>query len=98
MDLDRGTYEANTQPMLSHINVGTGVDISIAELSQIMAEVTSFSGRIVYDAERPDGTMRKLLDVSRQTAMGWRAKIDLRQGIASTYRWFLNNFDSLRYS
>ena len=96
LNLDRSTYEASTQPALSHINVGTGVDVTIAELSQIIAEVTGFQGRIMYDAEKPDGTMRKLLDVSRLTAMGWRAKIDLREGVASTYDWFLNNNASLR--
>lgn len=98
MNLDRDTYEANTQPMLSHINVGTGEDISIAELAQMVAEVTGYQGRIVQDSSKPDGTMRKLMDVSRLADMGWRARIDLRDGLETTYRWFLENSGSLRES
>lgn len=89
LDLPRDVYEANTQPMLSHINVGTGSDVSILELAQIVAEVTDFKGRIETDPGKPDGTMRKLMDVSRLAAMGWRARIGLREGIEETYAWFL---------
>ena len=88
MDLDRATYEANTQPMLSHINVGTGEDVSIAELAAMVAEVTGFRGQIAFDTSKPDGTPRKLMDVSRLADMGWRARTPLRDGIASTYDWF----------
>jgi len=89
LDLPRDVYAANTQPMLSHINVGTGSDVSILELAQIVAEVTGFKGRIETDPGKPDGTMRKLIDVSRLAAMGWRARIGLREGIEETYAWFL---------
>jgi len=89
-------YCANTQPMLSHINVGSGTDISIAELAHMVARVTGFSGRIVQDTSRPDGTMRKLMDVSRLAAMGWRATIGLEEGLAGTYRWFLEHYAKLR--
>jgi nucleoside-diphosphate-sugar epimerase len=89
-------YCANTQPMLSHINVGSGTDISIAELAHMVARVTGFSGRIVQDTSRPDGTMRKLMDVSRLAAMGWRATIGLEEGLAGTYRWFLEHYSKLR--
>jgi GDP-L-fucose synthase len=70
------------------INVGCGTDVSIAELAALVGEVVGFSGRIVYDASKPDGTPRKLLDVSRLAALGWAPKIALRDGIAGTYRWF----------
>jgi len=89
LDLDKSTYTTNTQPMLSHINVGSGIDITILELAQTVAAVTGFKGRIETDPSKPDGTLRKLMDVSRLADMGWRAKIDLRAGIEETYRWFL---------
>ncbi len=89
LDLPRQVYLANTLPMLSHINVGSGSDVSILELAQIVADVTGFRGRIDTDPSKPDGTLRKLMDVNRLAAMGWRAKIDLRTGIEDTYRWFL---------
>ncbi|MBC2835113.1 GDP-L-fucose synthase [Paragemmobacter straminiformis] len=89
MDLNAATYGANTQPMLSHINVGTGEDVSIAELATLLAEVTGFRGRIVFDRTKPDGAPRKLMDVSRLAAMGCRAGIRLRDGLADTYQWFL---------
>jgi len=96
LDLDRQTYAANTQPMLSHINVGTGRDVSILELAQMVARVTGFAGRIETDPSKPDGPMRKLMDVSRLTGMGWRAQVALEAGIAETYRWFLENRTDMR--
>lgn len=95
-DLDRETYTVNTDPMLSHINVGTGEDITILELAQLVARVTGYDGRIVTDPSKPDGTMRKLMDVSRLGDMGWRASIPLEDGIAETYQWFLDNPDKIR--
>ena len=89
MELDDATYSANTRPMLSHINVGTGQDCSIRELAEAIARVTGFRGRIVFDASKPDGTPRKLLDVSRLNALGWRATIDLEDGLRQTYDWFV---------
>jgi len=96
LDLAPETYRANTAPMMSHINVGTGTDVSIADLARIMAEVTGFRGRIAFDRSKPDGTPRKLMDVSRLAAMGWRAQTPLRAGIEQTYRWFLENAQDLR--
>jgi GDP-L-fucose synthase len=96
LDLPRDTYEANTQPMLSHINVGAGEDISILELAQLVARLTGFTGRIVTDPSKPDGTLRKLMDVSRLAAMGWRAGITLEDGVVDTYRWYLNNLETAR--
>lgn len=92
----RREYEDQTEPMLSHLNVGTGQDVSIAELAEIVAEVTGYTGLITFDPSKPDGTPRKLLDVSRLAAMGWRASRDLRKGIAETYRWFCGNLAELR--
>jgi nucleoside-diphosphate-sugar epimerase len=91
LDLPRERYAAETEPMLSHINVGTGSDVSIAELAAMIAQVTGFTGRVVQDTSKPDGTMRKLLDVSRLARMGWQASITLEQGLAQTYRWLLDN-------
>lgn len=96
MDLDRAVYEANTEPMLSHINVGTGTDVSIRELAELLADVTGFKGRLVFDTSKPDGTPRKLMDVSRLSAMGWRARTELRDGVEETYRWFLETEGALR--
>ncbi len=89
MQLDEKTYRAHTQPMLSHINVGTGVDCSIRELAETMARVTGFQGRLVFDASKPDGTPRKLMDVSRLAALGWRAGIGLEDGLRDLHTWFL---------
>ncbi len=88
LDLPKQTYEANTQPMLSHINVGTGQEVSIAQLAESIAQVTSFTGKIVFDSSKPDGTPRKLMDVSRLKQMGWSAKINLKDGLDDTYRWY----------
>ena len=96
LDLDRETYNANTGPMLSHINVGYGEDVTIRELAHLIAEVTGFQGRIGFDSTKPDGTMRKLMDVSRLDSMGWKAKISLEDGIEQTYRWFLKHHADLR--
>ena len=94
MDLDRETYEVETDPMLSHINVGTGVDVSIGELAQMVAQVTGFPGRLSFDASKPDGTLRKLMDVSRLARMGWEASIALEDGIAETYGWYLDGLET----
>lgn len=96
LDLPREQYQANTQPMLSHINVGYGKDISIIELAKLVARITGFKGRIVTNPIRPDGTMQKLMDVSRLKGMGWTPTIDLEQGISDTYRWFLDNIETAR--
>lgn len=89
MDLDHDTYAANTQPMLSHINVGTGEDLSIAELARLVGKVVGFRGRIDFDPSKPDGTPRKLMDVGRLRALGWKASVGLEEGLAIAYRDFL---------
>ena len=96
MELDNATNQANTQPMLSHINVGSGVDCTIRELAETMAKAVGFSGQVVFDSTKPDGTPRKLLDVSRLADLGWRYTISLEQGLTKTYQWFLANQDNFR--
>jgi GDP-L-fucose synthase len=91
MELDRATYDANTQPMLSHINVGTGEDLSIRELAAMIGRVVGFRGRIEFDAAKPDGTPRKLMDVSRLRALGWKPRVGLEEGLAIAYRDFLTS-------
>lgn len=89
-ELDKATYDANTEPMLSHINVGYGEDVTIGELAHLVAEVTGFGGEIVFDTSKPDGTMRKLMDSSRLGAMGWKPSVALADGVRGTYQWFLD--------
>ena len=96
MDLPKDIYGANTQPMLSHINVGTGDDVTILELARMVADATGFKGRIDTDPTKPDGSPRKLMDVGRLEAMGWKAKIKLRAGIEDAYRWYLAHGDTAR--
>ncbi len=91
MNLDSGEYHANTRPMMSHINIGTGIDCTILELAETMAKVVGFEGSLVFDTSKPDGTPRKRLDVSRLHQMGWQANIDLKEGLAMTYRWYLDH-------
>ena len=89
LELDEETYRANTRPMLSHINVGTGKDCTIRELAETMKRVVGFEGELVFDPSKPDGAPRKLLDVSRLAAMGWRYRIELEEGLRQTYAWAL---------
>lgn len=98
MNLDDTTYQANTRPMLSHINVGTGADCTIRTLAETLARVTGFTGKLVFDASKPDGTPRKLMDVSRLQALGWQASIDLEEGLRDTYQWFVENEQTFRGS
>jgi GDP-L-fucose synthase len=97
MALDPEVHRAHTHPMLSHINVGTGLDCTIAELAETLADVTGFDGAITYDHSKPDGTPRKLLSVERLKALGWQARIGLREGLEQTYEWFCNNQQSYRH-
>lgn len=96
MNLPSRTLAENTEPMLSHINVGTGVDCSIRELAETLCEVIGFEGELVFDASKPDGAPRKLLDVSRLKALGWEAKTGLREGLAQTYEWYLAQGGAVR--
>lgn len=97
LNLSKDIYGENTEPMLSHINVGTDTDVSILELAQLVAKITGYSGKISTAPSKPDGTMRKLMDVGRLDKMGWRARIELEQGLAETYQWYLANMQSARH-
>jgi GDP-L-fucose synthase len=79
-----------------HVNVGTGTDVSIAELARLVADVVGYDGPVTWDVTKPDGTPRKLLDVSRLTTLGWRARIGLREGLENTYAWFLEQHGAVR--
>ena len=96
MELDEAVLRDHTRPMLSHINVGTGEDCTIRELAETVARVTGFAGRLVFDTDKPDGAPRKLLDVSRLAALGWRPQIGLEEGLRDAYAWFVENRADVR--
>ena len=96
MELDDATYQANAQPMLSHINVGTGVDCTIGQLAKTIAEVTGFTGKLTFDTSKPDGAPRKLMDVSRLKSLGWQASISLEDGLKDAYDWYVTNVQQAR--
>jgi GDP-L-fucose synthase len=91
LELSKKSYQANTSPTLSHINIGSGIDISIRELAEIMKEVVGFNGKLNFDSSRPDGAPRKLIDVSRLSNMGWKYNINLKDGLKKTYNWYIKN-------
>jgi GDP-L-fucose synthase len=97
LDLTKAEYASHTEPMLSHINVGSGTDISILDLAHKVAEITGYKGRISTDPSKPDGAPRKLMDVTRLSKMGWSAQIELDQGLSETYQWFLANSETFRH-
>ncbi len=96
LELDAERYRAVTDPMLSHLNVGTGEEVSIADLARGIAGVVGYGGEIRFDASKPDGTPRKLMDPSRIHALGWRAHIGLNEGLKGTYEWFLEHQEDFR--
>lgn len=96
MELNKNVYDQFTEPMLSHINVGTGRDCSIKELASTIASVVGYKGKITFDSTKPDGTPRKLLDVNRLAALGWTSKLSLHDGLVDTYQWYLDNQDTFR--
>lgn len=96
MNLDAETYKTKTYPMLSHFNVGSGIDCSIKVLTEKIAEVTGFRGKIRWDISKSDGAPRKLMDSSLLISTGWRPKIELQHGLSQTYAWFLDNLELAR--
>ena len=91
MNLDKETYQQHTEPMLSHINVGVGHDLTIAELAKTIGKVVGYEGKIEFDSSKPDGTPRKLMDSTRLNNLGWQAKVNLEDGLAFAYQDFLKN-------
>ena len=96
MNLAKTTYDENTEPMLSHINVGTGVDCTIRELVESVAKVVGFEGNILFDATKPDGAPRKLMNVDRLKLLGWEYSISLELGLTKSYQWFVENQNKFR--
>lgn len=96
MNLDKSTYDENTEPMLSHINVGTGIDCTIRELVETVAKVVGFEGEIKFDSTKPDGAPRKLMDVDRLKSLSWTYSVSLEDGLYFAYQWFIKNQDKFR--
>ena len=95
LELDKQTYKANTQPMLSHINVGTGKDVTIREIAEIMKQVIGYKGKLTFDISKPDGAKRKLIDITRLKNMGWKYSVDLKTGLGKVYGWYLNKTEKV---
>jgi GDP-L-fucose synthase len=93
MQLDKATYDSQTEPMQSHINVGYGSDVTIAELATAVAKATGYQGKISFDPSKPDGTPRKWIDSGKLNRLGWRAEVDLASGLGFTYRNFVQSLD-----
>jgi GDP-L-fucose synthase len=89
-------YASETEPMRSHINVGTGTDVTIRELAETLVAVIGYEGKLVFDTTKPDGTPRKLMDVSRLARLGWQASTGLEKGLGDTYDWYLDNVEQAR--
>jgi GDP-L-fucose synthase len=90
MQLPKATYDQHTTPMQSHINVGSGADVTIAEVAQTIAQTVGYTGQIEFDTSKPDGAPRKWMDSSRLNALGWQAKVELQQGLATAYQDFVS--------
>lgn len=95
MNLEKTSFDVPTQPMLSHINVGFGLDITIHELAEAIGKVIAYDGRIAFDPKKPDGTPQKLMDSQRLNSMGWRAAVGLEEGLQAAYKDFLSNHSAL---
>jgi GDP-L-fucose synthase len=91
MGLSKDSYQATTEPMLSHLNVGTGEDVTIRELAETIQQVVGFQGQIIWDSDKPDGSPRKLMDIRKLKSMGWKPRIGLIDGLANTYKWFIEH-------
>lgn len=98
LGIEEHRYRAVTTPMCSHLNIGYGKDISIRDLATTIADIAGFTGQITFDESRPDGTMRKLLDTSKLSSLGWTANIGIREGLEDAYAWFVNHQGQARYS
>jgi GDP-L-fucose synthase len=92
MNLPQATYSQHTQPMLSHINVGCGEDVTILQVAQVVARTVGYTGQILTDSTKPDGTPRKLMDSTRLNALGWKAHVELDVGLQAAYKDFLKKY------
>ena len=89
LELSEEVYRANTQAMLSHINVGTGKDVTIKDIAEIIKQVVGYKGKLIFDTTKPDGAPKKLINVTRLKNMGWKYSVDLESGLKETYKWYL---------
>jgi GDP-L-fucose synthase len=96
MNLDKNVYDFHTEPMLSHINVGFGSDVTIKDLAQVVCEVVGYQGGIDFDPTKPDGTAKKLMDSGRLNSLGWKAQVNLKDGLILAYQDYLANSEALR--
>ena len=96
MELEKNKLDLEVQSMNSHINIGAGLDCTISELASIMAKVVGYPGEITFDSTKPDGTPRKVLNISRLQRLGWASSISLENGLRNTYNWYLDNIGSVR--
>ena len=96
INLNRAIYQKQINPRLSHLNVGTGVDVTIKELAETIKEIVGFKGKISFDQSKPDGTLRKLLDVTVLSKLGWRATTSLKTGLNASYRDYVSNYSYQR--
>jgi GDP-L-fucose synthase len=96
MNLDKSVYDLYTEPMLSHINVGFGSDVTIKDLAQVVGEVVGYQGEIDFDPTKPDGTAKKLMDSGRLNSLGWKAQVNLKDGLSLAYQDYLANSEALR--
>ena len=93
LELDEQRFiKANTKPMLSHINVGTGKDVTIREMAETMKQVVGYEGKLTFDTTKVDGAQRKLVNITRLKRMGWEYSVDLKDGLVDTYQWYLESF------
>ncbi len=97
MQLDQATYQSQTEPMCSHLNVGSGTDVTIQALAELVKKVVGFQGEIVYDREKPDGSPRKLMESSKLRALGWQPEIELEAGLRSAYQWYVEHVEDVRH-
>ena len=96
MNIDYDVYKSETKNMQSHINIGSGTDCSIKELTQMISDVVGFGGEIIWDKTKPDGTPKKLMNVSKINKLGWKSSTDLKEGLKNTYKWYLDNYSEIR--
>ena len=95
-NLSKEKYNSITEPMSSHINIGIGKDISIEELAEHICKITSYTGNIIYDSKKPDGMPRKLLNVEKLESLGWKARINLKDGLKMTYEQFKKDYEKIQ--
>ena len=96
MDLQKDILETMVEPMESHVNIGTGIDSSIKDIALMIKDIVNYEGNIEFDTSKPDGTPRKLLDVTKIHKLGWKSKINLESGLRDTYKWFNENYEKIR--